>query len=111
MLEFLNMLSNYNERKVARFEDKEKNITVSAAEVCDSEFKYEVAVKDRRYNNGSFFVVFSTDNRSVAEKEAKVWFDRMKNNPPAEIIEDGQSEIAKKLRKIRGGQIVIRMEN
>lgn len=72
MFGFLNMMGNYEERKVARWPDSEEEWIVDTAAVCDSAQPFETAIQHPRYNSGSMVIVELYDTK----EEAKIGHDK-----------------------------------
>lgn len=96
MFEFLHMAGNYDSRKVARYEDGEKNIIISTAFVNDSSFPYETAIKHPEYNEGYFIIVENYNDEISAKEGHKKWEQLyLEDNLPDPLIDIGESGCSK----------------
>lgn len=75
MFGFLDMMSNYEDRKVAR-NDFDWGF-VSTASVTDGAHQFETAVKHDRYNSGKIVIVEHYDSKEDAEAGHKKWVETM----------------------------------
>jgi spermidine/putrescine-binding protein len=75
MFGYLDMLCNYEDRKVDRFEDE--NLIVDTAEVTDSDQKYETAVQHPQYNEGEWIIVECYDTKEQAQEGHDKWVKKM----------------------------------
>lgn len=86
MFNFFMMAGNYEDRKIDRYEDGE--LTISTAEVYDSEAPYETAVKYPNYNGGKFVIVANYYSREDAEAGHQKWVEIMTNPVLPESLRD-----------------------
>lgn len=84
LFDFFDMADNYDNRKIARFEDKKKGIVISTCEVTDSDQLYETAVCHPEFRDGDLIVVEMYDTKEEAFKGHIKWMEIMKN-PPNEL--------------------------
>jgi hypothetical protein len=75
MFDFFDMMDNYEERKIGRYETDD--LIVSTAMVTDSDAPYETAVSHPNYNDGKFVIVQNYHSRDDAEAGHEHWVDVM----------------------------------
>jgi len=82
VFDFLNMIDNYDERKIARYE--KGDLIISTAEVSDTNTGYETAICHPKYNDGEWIIVQEYNSKIKAKKGHKIWVNRMtmKKLPP-----------------------------
>lgn len=83
MFEFLQDIGNYEERKVARFEN-ESGLLVSTVRVRDSKQPYETAVQYPEYKEGKLVIVATYDTKEQAKNGHEEWVKKM----TAEVLPD-----------------------
>lgn len=94
MFDFFQMYGNHEQRKVARFEDEEKWMTIDTCAVSDcGDFEYETGIQSPLYNGGKWVIV-EYKTREEAEAGHERWVETMKN-PPAVLFDTQQSDIAR----------------
>ncbi len=76
MFEFIQDMFNYEERKVARFENK-KGLIVDTAAVSDSAQPYETGIVHPAYNGGKWVIVELYDSKKAAQIGHKKWVKKM----------------------------------
>lgn len=92
MFKFLDMISNYEERKVGRYEVD--GLFISTAYVNYGSKPYETAVEDNRYNFEGMVIVEHYDNIEEARVGHDKWVALMtSDNPPSELVDVSNSEI------------------
>lgn len=92
MFGFLDDFSDYESRKVDRYE--EGGIMVSTARVSDGELPYETGVFDSRYHD-SVFIVEAYGSKDDAQQGHGKWVKLLTGNePPDTIIECRNSRIS-----------------
>ena len=85
MFDFVNMMGNYDDRKIDRYEKDE--IIISTAMVTDSDWNYETAVSHLSYNNGNWIIVEGYDTKEDAENGHSKWVETITKNLP-ETLKD-----------------------
>ena len=94
MFNFLNMLDDYEDRKVARYPEEE-NFLVDTCRVTDSKQPYETAVQHPRYNRGEIVIVQLYDTKEQALEGHEKWVKAMTTEPlPQALIDVSTSGIA-----------------
>lgn len=94
MFGFFDMLDNYEERKVDRFE--KDDLIISTANVTDSSKPYETAVAHPSYKNGNFLVVELYDTIEKAKEGHNQWVDKMTSDELPESLKDvGTCDVVK----------------
>ena len=83
----LDMLGNYDSRKVARTE--EDGMFVSTARVTDGRYTYETAVADPHYNDGDIIILYATDSYEEAVANHSKAINLLRSNP--EVLIDCQN--------------------
>lgn len=94
MFEFLSMVDNYEERKVAN--NKIGEAEIDTAEVDDSDQPYETGIAHRMYNGGYWVIVEMYDTIEEAKQGHKKWCKKFENGLlPNSLTDVGTSTIAK----------------
>lgn len=75
LFDWVGMMSNYEARKVARFE--EGDLLISTARVTDSTHPFETAVGHPSYNQGELVIVELYETRADAEAGHARWVKTM----------------------------------
>lgn len=92
MFGFLDMMGNYESRKVNRYEGKDcegNSMTLDTCMVTDSVQPYETALQHPFYNNGSWVILESYDTKEESEFGHNKWFNVFVNvNRLPETIKD-----------------------
>lgn len=100
MLNFMDMLGNYDSRKVDRYEGGE-GFFISTAYVCDSDKPYETAVAHPEYADGKIIIVECYDTKSEAQKGHDRWVKKMASEElPEELVDVSKSALTEFLRAI-----------
>ena len=86
LLGIMDMMGNYDERKVARFEDGD--LVVSTAAVTDSAQPFETAVSHPAYNNDQWVIVEMYETRGDAEAGHERWVKKMTGKEPPKVLRD-----------------------
>jgi len=76
MFDFLDIMDNYEDRKVARFDGK-NDLMVDTAMITDAREPYETAVVHSKYNNGKMIIVEMYNSKSEAKKGHSKWVKLM----------------------------------
>lgn len=94
LMGMMEMLGNYEDRKVARYE--KSDLLVSTAQVTDSDYPFETAVGHPNYNKGKLVIVEHYESRVAAEQGHKRWIKTMtQKRLPKSLKDVSTSEIAK----------------
>ena len=75
MFRFLDMIGNYEERKVDRYE--KEGLLVDTAAVNDSDKPFETAVACPAYNNGKWVIVELYNTKKQAQAGHNKWVKKM----------------------------------
>ena len=95
MFDFLGMMGNYEDRCVARFDDKESGLFISTARVTDGEKPIETAVAHPDYNDGDIVIVAKYDTEEQATEGHANWIAWMTTEPlPEKLVDCGNSGIS-----------------
>lgn len=106
MFSFLKDTDNYEDRKVARFE--QGDVLVSTARVSDSLQPFETAVAHPDYNNGKLVIVQMYDTKEEASIGHNKWVKLMtSDNLPDELVDVSTAEI----RQLLGGGEIVYVRN
>ncbi len=92
MFGFLDMLGNYPQRRVERYEAQTEagRILISTAFVTDGAKPYETAVGHPDYNDGKYVIVQAYDTVEEARTQHFQWVRQMTNEPlPTCLIDCG----------------------
>lgn len=95
MFEFLAMMGNYEQRKIAR-DDFEWGF-VSTAAVTGGEKPYETAVEHKDYGDGSMVIVENYDSREMAIAGHAKWLANMTSSKLPEALIDCENSEWQKL--------------
>ena len=87
-LNFLDMASNYEQRKVANYTDEEKKITVDTCMVTDSQDPFETGISCPLYNNGEWVIVETYKTREEAQEGHEKWVKKMTGDILPEMLVD-----------------------
>ena len=93
---FLDMLGNYDERRVDRYENDE--ILVSTVEVTDGDKPFETAIKHPEYGKtGAMIIVEKYDTVEQAQKGHTKWVELVKTDTLPDTLVDCQNAAVSKL--------------
>lgn len=92
MFRFLDMLDDYDERKVYRHEFDD--LIIDTALVNDGNQPYETGIKSPLYNNNEWVIVEAYDTKEQAQEGHNRWVETMLHNPPEELVECTNSFIS-----------------
>jgi hypothetical protein len=99
MFDFLNMLGNHEERKVAHY--NKDGVFVDTCLVTDSAQPYETAIEHPAYNNGTMIIVALYDTKEEAQAGHDKWVKQLTSEPlPLAIADVSSSGIATFARDI-----------
>lgn len=102
MFNFIGMEDDYDDRKVVR-DDYEWGF-ISTVSVPDGRKDYETAVEHPDYRNGEMVIVDCYDTKEKALKGHAKWVKTMEN-PPSELTDCANSEIAQAIVSSEGEQV------
>ena len=92
----LDMLGNYEERKVDNYKDEKKGLCIDTCMVTDSKKDYETAIGHPQYNDGSLIIVELYDTKEEAQEGHNIWVKRMTGKKlPGQLKDVSTAEIAK----------------
>lgn len=101
MFGFLDMLDNYEDRKVDLYEDN--NLFVSTAYVIDGSQQYETAVVHPNYNNGNMIIVEAYNTKEKAQEGHNKWVKTMTSDSlPEKLYDCCNNELSQLLGKLGG---------
>lgn len=86
MFSFLDMMSNYEDRKVDNFE--EGDLFIDTCAVNDSAKPYETAIGHPNYNDGKLVIVELYDTKEQAQEGHNKWVKIMTTEPLPERLYD-----------------------
>lgn len=89
------MIGNYEERKVARYE--KDGLFISTAMVTDGDDPYETAVAHPQYNDGIMVIVESYPTKAAAKRGHAKWLKRMTAKRLPKQLVDCRNSWASKL--------------
>ena len=90
----MDMLGNYEQRKVARYEEGE--LVIDTCSVTDGNKPYETAVAHPQYDNREFIIVDAYDTREESLAGHENWVSKMTTEPlPNELVDCLNSDVAK----------------
>lgn len=95
IFDFLFDIGNYEERKVARYEDE--HLIVDTAAVSDGEKPYETGIEHPEYNMGKWIIVEAYGTKEEAQSGHNKWVNIMQNEPLPKILIDCQNAFVSKL--------------
>ena len=93
MLGFMDMIGNYEQRKVAN--DVIDGVEIDTAEVTDSDQPYETGICSKLYNGGKWVIVELYDTKELSVIGHAKWVETFKNGKPENLTDVSTSEIAK----------------
>jgi len=94
MFSFLNDMGNYEERKIANYENN--GVEVDTCFCSDTEKAIETAVRHPKYNDGKWIIVDYADTVPEALLKHNKWVKKMTSEKlPKEIKDVGTAVIAK----------------
>lgn len=97
----LDMLLNYDDRKVERFE--KGTLIVDTCAVSDSAQPYETGIKHSSYNEGKWIIVQLYDSVNEAKKGHKQWVKRMTSKSlPKELKDVSSASITEFVDAVKG---------
>lgn len=93
MFNWMNMMFDYEDRKVDRYEND--NLVIDTCEVTDNpEYPFETAIKHPDYNDNKFIIVEQYVDKELAKSGHDKWVDIMINNPPLSLKDVSTCDIA-----------------
>jgi hypothetical protein len=101
MFDYFEMLSNYEQRKVDRYEGD--NFSIDTCSVSDGAKQYETAIGHPDYNFGSWIVVEAYDTIDEAQIGHDKWVAIMNTEPlPDKLVDCANAEIVQALQEFGG---------
>lgn len=100
MFGFLDMMNNYEDRKVDRYE--KNDLMISTAAVTDGDFPFETAVRHPLYNENDYIIVESYSDLESAKKGHKKWIKKMTKDVLPEHLDDCSNALIGQLAKDAG---------
>lgn len=86
LFDFFNMVGNYSERAIARYDGD--NLMVDTCRVTDGDHPFETAVQHPDYNGGKMVIVQAYDTREQAQEGHDRWVMRMTADTlPDELVD------------------------
>jgi len=73
MFGFMGMMDDYEDRKIARYDDEKTGLMVSTCSVTDSSAGYETAIEHPSYNGGHIIIVEEYTSVEKAKKGHAKW--------------------------------------
>ena len=93
LTDMLGMMGNYEERKVALY--NEYGLCVSTAKVTDGDHPFETAIQHPQYDRGNHITVEAYDSREDAQSAHTKWVTVMtSDNLPESLTDCQNSEIS-----------------
>lgn len=105
MFNFLNMLDNYDDRKVNRFENED--MIIDTCGVTDGDNPYETAIAHFLYDDKNWIIVESYETIDEAKKGHEKWVKLMIENPPEYLRDCCNSAISKFVERFGDETILI----
>lgn len=102
MFNFFNMANDYEERKVARYE--EEGICIDTAAVSDSDQPYETGIQHPGYNDGDWVIVELYPNKKAAQEGHNKWVQIMTAPELPEFLKDVSTANIAKLVDVFGDE-------
>lgn len=90
LFSFLEMVNNYEMRKVAQYHNEKTKLYISTCAVNDSEANYETGIGHPEYNEGEIIVVDNYMTKEEAEKGHKKWVKKMTSHLPESLSDVSQ---------------------
>jgi hypothetical protein len=98
MFDFLNMMNNYESRKVGRWDNDDGTRMVSTASVSDGIREFETAFKHPDYNEGNSIIVEAYDTKDEALAGHEYWVKVMTDGPlPDELVDCANAHTAQSI--------------
>ena len=95
MFEYLQMMGNYDDRKVDRWDNEDESKMVSTCSVIDGRKLFETAVQHPAYNEGKMVIVECYSTKKDAKTGHSKWLKLMlKDNLPDVLVDCQNSEIS-----------------
>lgn len=95
MFSFYGMASNYDDRKVDRWDNEDETQMVSTCSVTDGRKPYETAVMHPAYNEGKTVIVECYDTKEQAQVGHDKWKDLITSDKlPLTLTDCANSEIS-----------------
>ncbi len=95
MFGFMEMMGNYDDRKVDRYDSENGLEMVDTCSVTDGRKPFETAVEHPDYNDGEMIIVECYDTKEEAQKGHNKWAQLIKaNNLPYVLTDCRNSEIS-----------------
>ena len=91
MFEWLDMIGNYEQRKVANF--KNDIFEIDTAYVTDRTQPYETAIRHKNFNYNNWIVLGWSSTKEQAQEDHDKWIERFLNSPYPEKITDAYDDI------------------
>jgi hypothetical protein len=92
MFSFFDMMNNYDDRKVGRYDDGD--LSISTARVTDSDWDYETAVSHPNYNDRDWVIVECYETREGAKVGHDKWVETMCEQLPESLVDVSQAGVA-----------------
>jgi len=86
MFDFMSMMGNYEQRKVANF--TKGKLTVDTCRVLDSQQDYETGVEHPDYNKGKWVIVSVYSSKEEAIKGHQKWVKIMTKKTLPKVLQD-----------------------
>ena len=86
MFNFLNDLSNYDDRAIDRYE--EGSLIVDTCAVSDGNQPFETGIRHPEYNSGKWIIVEAYSTKGDAKAGHSKWVSTMTNEPLPEKLTD-----------------------
>jgi len=101
LAELLMDIDTYRERLIAVFEGEE-GLTVDTCRVSDGQQPYETGIEHPEYNEGAWVIVEAYDTPEEAQGGHERWVRIMTDDPPAQLVDCCNSEVAKRYAELGG---------
>ena len=100
MFGFLDMIGNYEDRKVDNYQG-DNNLEIDTCSVTDGEHDYETAVAHPEYNHGKWVIVEAYDTKDEAQAGHNKWVKKMTGKKlPAKLTDCTNDAISKLCDKL-----------
>lgn len=101
ILNFMNDIDNYGERKIDRYDGD--GFCIDTCAVSDGEKPYETGIKHPEYNEGYWIIVEAYDTPLAAKNGHNRWVEIMTDKQLPDSLKDcGNAEISQLLEEVGG---------
>ena len=104
LFDFLDMVDDYEIRKIGCWKDEERGLFVSTAAVFDSDQPYETAIEHPDYHD-RLIIVEMYESREKAKEGHEKWVKKLQEDDLPETIEDVSTSTAAEFCRAFGNSL------